>query len=182
LGHYFFGSEFLNVLSPPSLLYCLVDPRFKSLSFAPKEEADRARQLLTDIHSKLHTEPTNQDSHASERQAKINNLYGIKEEPRGTSRNTLQAYYNEAILEPLLINPLLWWNANKQTYSSIAKIAHCLLARPSTSVPCERLWSEAGNIVNEKRSRLDPDSVSMLTFIEHNLKEFKNYGKPFIWQ
>jgi hypothetical protein len=57
IQHYFFGDSFLNLQSPRALLYCLLDPRFKALNFVAKEEADAARQLLIDLHSKLHQDP-----------------------------------------------------------------------------------------------------------------------------
>jgi len=93
----------------------------------------------------------------------------------------LDVYYQEPELDALA-NPLVWWKAKKDSYPILAKIARKLLARPSTSVPCERLWSEAGNIVNDLRTCLDPDSLSMLTFIQHNVRELKKIRKEFVWK
>jgi len=180
INHYFFGEGFLNLLSAESLIYCLLDPRFKTLNFAPKEEAEAARQLLTDLHSKLHQEPPNKPEVNGHRD-KLYGLYGVKSEPRGTSRKVLESYFQEAPLDPFR-NPLTWWKEQKGSYPALAKLARQLLSRPSTSVPCERLFSEAGNIVNDLRSSLDPDSVAMLVFIEHNIRELKKVGVQFVWE
>jgi len=56
------------------------------------------------------------------------------------------------------------------------------LSLPATSVPCERIWSNAGNIVTKKRAALDLDSVSMLICNSHNISECKRIGKKFTWE
>ena len=167
------------MLSPESLLYCLLDPWFKTLSFSPKEPAESARQLLADLHSKFHEKPVLVNE-LDDNQHKLQDLYGVHVEPMGTARTVLDSYYREALVGPLE-NPLHWWRMMKEKYPALAKIARKLLARPSTSVPCEQLWSEAGNISNDLRSSLDADSVAMLTFIEHNVRELKKVNRPFTW-
>lgn len=181
IEHYFFGDEFLNLLSPTALIYCLLDPRFKNLDFVPKEDAERARQLLIDLHSKLHCNSTVDRMEIDEQEQQTYNLYGLTAEPHGTARQTLDTYYKEPILN-VLHNPLDWWKLHRDTYPALAALAQKLLGRTSTSVPCERLFSEAGNIVNELRSSLDPDSVAMLLFIEHNVRELRKIDRPFTWQ
>jgi len=156
-----------------------LDPRFKALTFAPPDAADAAKQLLTDLHSKLHRDPQPK-ADTDQHREKLYNLYGETTEPRGTSRKVLESYFQEPKLDALA-NPLHWWKEHTEAYPALATISRKLLARPSTSVPCERLWSEAGNIVNHLRSSLDPDSVAMLVFIEHNIRELKKIGVQFVW-
>ena len=71
--YYFFGTEFLNILSPRSLIYCLLDPRFKHLSFASKDDAEAARQLLVNLHSKLHVQPHQVDNQLDDHKSKLHN-------------------------------------------------------------------------------------------------------------
>lgn len=47
-------------------------------------------------------------------------------------------------------------------------LAHRILTIPATSVPCERLFSTAGIIVNDLRSSLSPQSVNTLIFMNKN--------------
>jgi len=70
---------------------------------------------------------------------------------------------------PVKSAPRDWWKLNLDKYPAHAKLARKYLGRSATSVPCERLWSDAGMIVSDKRSALDKDSVSMLLVTEHNL-------------
>ena len=44
------------------------------------------------------------------------------------------------------------------------------LAIPATSVPAEHAFSEAGHIVNQKRSCLLAENVNKLVFLAENLK------------
>ncbi|KAG5269983.1 hypothetical protein AALO_G00187330 [Alosa alosa] len=56
--------------------------------------------------------------------------------------------------------PLTWWKSNECKYSHIAKMARCYLAVPGSSVPSERVFSTAGDIVTAKRFTLSPDNIS----------------------
>ena len=54
--------------------------------------------------------------------------------------------------------------------SLLATLARKYLAPPCTTVPSEiRLFSTAGNIVNDKRTRLDAEKVEMLLFLNKNM-------------
>lgn len=63
-----------------------------------------------------------------------------------------------------------WWNANKSQYPHMASFAQRLLCAPPSSVPSERLFSEAGNLYEQKRNRLLPKTGEKLLFLHHNLK------------
>lgn len=67
-------------------------------------------------------------------------------------------------------NLLVWWMTNESTYPRIAKLAKRYLAVPATSVPSERVFSTAGDIVTASRSSLSVDSVDKLIFLTKNMK------------
>ena len=56
-------------------------------------------------------------------------------------------------------DPLQWWNRHKAQFLTLAKLARCYLAIPAMSTPSERIFSAAGYIANERRSRLTGDHV-----------------------
>ena len=66
-------------------------------------------------------------------------------------------------------DPLLWWRANTTKLPLLSLMARRYLSIPSTSVESERLFSNAGDIVTEKRSSLSPDNVAQLLFLHKNL-------------
>ena len=63
-------------------------------------------------------------------------------------------------------NPLIWWRTNQQEYPNLAVLARKFLAFPATSVPSERLFSDAGNVLTSKRNRLDPSMVHDILFLK----------------
>ena len=50
--------------------------------------------------------------------------------------------------------PLKWWNNRKHTYSLITKLVKKMFSIIAISVPSERLFSCAGNIISERKSCL----------------------------
>ena len=62
-------------------------------------------------------------------------------------------------------------NKYKHTFPYLSLMVQGVVA---TSVPSERLFSCAGNIVTSKRSALDPENVEKLVFLHDNLPSFKN--------
>ena len=49
------------------------------------------------------------------------------------------------------------------------KIAKKYLCIPGTSVPAERVFSKAGELVSMRRSRLKPKNVNMFLFLNKNI-------------
>lgn len=59
-------------------------------------------------------------------------------------------------------DPIQWWNMNRAQHPLLAKLAIQHLCCPATSVPSERLFSRAGNIVTTKRASLAPENANSL--------------------
>lgn len=67
--------------------------------------------------------------------------------------------------------PLQWWSAHSGAYEKLSVLARKYLASPATSVPCERLFSLAGHIVQKKRAALLPENVTKLVCLSNWLKK-----------
>lgn len=68
------------------------------------------------------------------------------------------------------IDPLNWWK-DKQTDSVLklfVPLVKQFLSIPATSVPCEHMFSKAGELVSAKRSMLSPKNVDMILFLNKN--------------
>lgn len=66
-------------------------------------------------------------------------------------------------------DPLAWWKANSSRYPKLNKLAREYLGPPPSSVASERLFSTAGDIVTDARSRLLPERAEQLIFLKVNL-------------
>lgn len=77
--------------------------------------------------------------------------------------------YSEEKLIPRDKDPLLWWQEHEQTFPALSKLAVRYLGIVASSVPAERIFSKAGEVVSKKRSRLKGKTVNMLLFLNKNL-------------
>ena len=73
-----------------------------------------------------------------------------------------------------IVVPLQWWKSYQGRYPLLSQLAKHYLSIPATSVPCKRVFSRAGHVVNAKRSCLLPSNVNMLVFLAENLKVIFN--------
>ena len=67
-------------------------------------------------------------------------------------------------------NVLNWWKENQKSYPNLFKLAKAYLHIPATSVPSERIFSLAGYIVCDRRSRILADNVNKAIFLKRNAK------------
>lgn len=57
-------------------------------------------------------------------------------------------------------NPLLWWKSSQEMFPKLAQMARDTYAVPATGSGVEREFSISGNIVNNRRNRLSPKTIS----------------------
>ena len=69
--------------------------------------------------------------------------------PLPGTTNVVWKYFGSS--EPITSNnPLAWWSTNSFRYPVLSQLARKYLCIPATSVPSERVFSTAGNIVTKK--------------------------------
>ncbi|ESN90785.1 hypothetical protein HELRODRAFT_182611 [Helobdella robusta] len=83
------------------------------------------------------------------------------------SKHPLQYHNMNSLKSSIAEDPATWWKFNTTKYPTISKVAQVYLA-PPTSVPSERLFSTAGDIITEHRTRLLPDNAEKLIFLKYN--------------
>jgi len=87
-----------------------------------------------------------------------------------TAMTLFKQYMNIEFLN-IQDDPILFWKNNKQILGALSEIALKYSCIPATSVPSERVFSKAGQIVSARRNRLLPDNVDKLIFLNANLEK-----------
>jgi len=70
-------------------------------------------------------------------------------------------------------NPLDWWKINEKRFPTIAILARKYLSVQASNAAAERVFSTCGNVLNKKRSRLGPEYVNDLVFLNNAYKRQK---------
>jgi hypothetical protein len=60
------------------------------------------------------------------------------------------------------VDSLIWWKTHQEEFPVLASMACDWLAVVATSVPCESVFSIAGNTITRSRNRLDPETAKAL--------------------
>lgn len=74
--------------------------------------------------------------------------------------------------EPLLErngNPLQWWSQRKIYYPRLYQLAMARLCVMATSMPSERIFSKAGQLITDRRCRLAGGKVKQIMFLHYNI-------------
>lgn len=159
----------------------ILDPRFKRLHFQELRKASDAVQKIVDnmkVISKEKSTPKHTHcQHNDEKKTTDDDLWSYHEslykkaaryDENCHSENEtsldLKHYLNEPITK-LQKDPFIYWKKKSTVYPILAKIAYRYLTLVATSVPAERLFSKANDILTEKRNRLSPEHFQQLLFL-----------------
>lgn len=172
----------------PLVLATLLDPCFKDKCFSNAANRTRAKNMLEDkvkaldgsLEQTSSSDTTETGEPASKRPKTTSVVQCLSEilEESGVE----VADSSSTIVEKYLADPLIpfhtgssyrWWNENKLRFPSLAKLAQRYLSAPPTSVRSERLFSTAGNLYSDRRSRLAPERAEILLFIKSNFELIK---------
>ena len=66
-------------------------------------------------------------------------------------------------------DPLAWWKHKSFHVPLLQEFARKYLCIPSTSVPAERIFFKAGELVSARRSNIKPKNVNMILFLSQNI-------------
>lgn len=169
--------KYYPTLTTEPLIPSILDPRFKSLDFAPEEQKFKTEQYLRELFAEQQ----------KENQKEVSNTSNISSTSRPKRKKTLMerltkdniVAFNEVneylqLSEiPLTSDPLLWWNEKKDKFPILSNLAQKYLAVSATSTASERLFSDAGNLLTNKRTRMNPKLFKQIMFLKRNAFNFE---------
>ena len=91
----------------------------------------------------------------------------VKPNALDAAKSEIKAYIDEPSV-PLDTNPLVWWKQAAYKFPLLSKLAIDTLVVQGTSVPSERIFSTAGDVISKKRSMLTGDHVNEIIFLNRN--------------
>jgi len=150
------------------LLACFFDPRSKKLKFLDEKTKSLVKNLAQTKIEEVKSTSTEIKEPAVMDEFEL--LLQTGEVPQNEEEEDTSEFsrYDKVPQISSKSDPLAFWKTNKTKYPAAAKLARRYLAIPATSVPSERVFSKAGNIVTKKRASLDPCLVEKLLFLHYN--------------
>lgn len=165
----------------------ILDPRFKKIPFA---SADNVKYIVDNFTKLMHTESSEQGPSTSNIVPQLNQVPAQKarktaywsifdakadKTAQAASRPStgphieLRRYFEEAHI-PRDEDPLAWWKEHSVLFPKLSDLAKKFLCVPASSVPSERLFSKAGELVSQRRSCLKDTNINMILFLNKNMK------------
>jgi len=185
--------------NPVYTLASLLDPRYKTRFFSPvlcETVIGEAKAKLAALCSVCATAATRQPEDepvrkkARQGESTSITLFDCVDDLLTSENNQSQCLTPDAtvpnagileldcyLAEPLIprtSDMLIWWQQNTGRFPLLSSMARTYLGPPASSVPSERLFSTAGGVITEHRSRLLPDNAEKLIFMKFNAKLIKS--------
>lgn len=164
----------------------LLDPRFKVLAFEDQAALQQAKTQIIGLleraimNSLKSVEKPTQDSEAVPAMPETNSLsvwydfdllVSKTATPMASTRSVAIVEFNRYLEAPYLKrdgNPLEWWYQHQHLYPNLCSVVEKRFNFLATSVPCERIFSKAGNVISARRTCLSAKHVEQLLFLNVN--------------
>jgi len=148
-----------DLSKPDVLISSLLDPRMKELSFVTSEKCNDTKNLLHEKYNEMQNstiQPTIQSTKSPVKKKKHTILASLKKSSNVRSYNEINEYFQ---LEEIDFenNPFTWWCEREEKFPILSLLAKKYLSVYACSTASERLFSDAGNLLTEKRTRISPD-------------------------
>jgi hypothetical protein len=149
-------------LNPANIMAVFLHPHYRLPWFKAKWEArdfNKAVAVINDVYlttKEQHGRPAPPPVTSRLNREELDDFdaYNRLSSPYEDEDDDLQRYLAEKPVR-FGIDPLEWWIANEQRYPVLKHLAFTYLAAPSSTATNERLFSIAGNVVNEERPRTE---------------------------
>lgn len=173
-----------KVLPEDYLLSTILDPRIKSMGNKIEEEEILCKNyeefkenyLPTPIESRAPSPTPSETSVTNLIPIYRPRLFSIFDQNQPKASNEVEEYLKEDKISHNQC-PFNWWLNKKDKYPILAKMARIHLAIPATSTPSERLFSDAGNLLSAKRTKINSELFKSIMFLKRNASKVSSIHK-----
>ncbi len=188
------------VISDAHFLATMLHPNLKSFNHTPHEKyhAEAILKSEFDKYHELQQQQLSSNNNNNNKNKKIqqkkkplsislDDIFDLPTSPDKLQDDTQsKTEFDKYIADETKIdkdmNILSYWNNNKSLYPTLAIIAQRVLSIPATNTSIERLFSDSGNTITNRRTRLQTSKVNQLLFIRRNLSTLRELFPPAIQQ
>ncbi|KAJ8364362.1 hypothetical protein SKAU_G00131930 [Synaphobranchus kaupii] len=156
-----------------------LDPRFKDLKCLPKDERSEVWASVRDlVMGETHAQPPPAEptEEPSPKKGRMSILLGSSDTDSDAEEESIEHCMDRYKAEPKMDMegcPLQWWSKREEAHARLAPIARKYLSTPATTVPCKRLFSLSGHIIQKKRASMSPENVNKLVCLSNWLNANK---------
>ena len=105
-------------------------------------------------------------------------LFDIFNRPSPVNTQTELEEYLAIPQIPFNTDPFFWWRINREKFPIMRELARAYLSVSATSTSSERLFSDCGNLMSPKRTRISPEFFRRLVFLKRNYGILDSIHKP----
>ncbi|CAG8518112.1 11697_t:CDS:2, partial [Racocetra fulgida] len=151
-----------NLTTPKLLLPSLLDPRCKNLSFVTFAERFATENLLREEYNRMKNSLDKGKKNVVITETRI----------KKNTKTMIEEISEYLKLEEIDFDcdPLGWWHERRNKFPVMSRLAKKYLAVFASSTASERLFSNAGNLITAKRTRISPKLFKRLIFFKKNEK------------
>ncbi|XP_003442878.1 zinc finger BED domain-containing protein 1 [Oreochromis niloticus] len=151
-----------------------LDPRFKDLKCLSKDErrevwASVHDLVMAETHAHQPSAQTTEEPSPKKRKISIC-LLGTSDSDSEEEEDSVDRCLDRYKAEPKIDIeecPLQWWLKREGAHARLAPIACKYLSTPATTVPCERLFSLSGHIIQKRSASLSSDDVNKIVCLSN---------------
>ena len=167
-----------DLTKPDALLPSLLNPRMKDLSFVLTEKCDNTKDLLREKYNLMQNSSQSviQLTTSPVKKKKLTILAGLKKPPVQSHDEIVEYLQLEEI--NLEDDPFIWWYNRQEKFPILSFFAKKYLSVYACSTASERLFSDAGNLLTAKRTRINLNLFKKLIFLKRNAKHLSSIHSP----
>ena len=185
------------VVNDVHFIATMLHPNLKSFNHTPHQRyhAEALLKSEFDKYQELQQQPSSSNNNNKRKQIQqqkntqlasfLDDIFDLPTSPdklQDETKTEFDRYIEDKTIIDKDMNILIYWENNKSSYPTLAKIAKRILSIPATNTSVERLFSDSGNTITNRRTRLQTSKVNQLLFIRRNLSVLRELFSPSIEQ